>query len=129
MTVSAASGIRVLVIDDDELIRMMLRVILQRENCVVIEANNGNKGVALFKQEKPDIVITDILMPDKEGLETISEIRACNTKVKIVAMSGGGNTKNLSFLQMARNIGADHTINKPFTTDDISLLLADLLKK
>jgi YesN/AraC family two-component response regulator len=129
MTASVAPKTKVLVIDDDELVRMTLRVILQRENCIVIEANNGNTGIAMFKQENPDIVITDILMPDKEGLTTISEIRACNTKVKIVAMSSGGNTKNLSFLQMAQKIGADQTISKPFKADDISLLLASLLKK
>lgn len=129
MTISAAPRAKVLVIDDDELIRMTLRVILQRENCIVVEAKNGNQGVAMFKRENPDIVITDILMPDKEGLTTISEIRACNTKVKIVAMSGGGNTKNLSFLQMAQKVGADQTINKPFKADDISILLASLLKK
>lgn len=129
MTIAAASKTKVLVIDDDELVRMALRVILQKENCIVVEANNGNQGVSMFKQENPDIVITDILMPDKEGLTTISEIRACNARVKIVAMSGGGNTKNLSFLQMAQKVGADQTINKPFKADDISLLLSCLLKK
>ena len=129
MTTPVVSKTKVLVIDDDELIRMALRVILQGENCIVVEANNGNKGVAMFKQENPDIVITDILMPDKEGLTTISEIRACNAQVKIVAMSGGGNTKNLSFLQMAQKVGADQTINKPFKAGDISILLAGMLKK
>lgn len=129
MTVATTSRAKVLVIDDDEIVRMTLRVILQRENCIVIEAKNGNQGVAMYKQENPDIVITDILMPDKEGLETITEIRACNAKVKIVAMSGGGNTKNMSFLKMAQKVGADQVINKPFKADEIPTLVADLLKK
>ena len=104
---------KILVIDDDELIRMACRNLLTKAGYEIIEATNGNDGVALFAQEKPALVITDMLMPDKEGLETISEIKALNKDAKIIAISGGGNTKNMTFLGLARKLGAQATLDKP----------------
>lgn len=118
---------KVLIIDDDEVIRMALRGIFKKENCGVVEAGNGNAGVSLFRQEKPDIVITDILMPDKEGLETISEIRACDPHVKIIAMSGGGSVRDMGFLKLAGKLGANGTLHKPFRPDEILSLIGRLL--
>src|SRR5688500_6780699 len=90
-------NLKIQVIDDDEFIRLTIKSILKKYGCSISEAADGNIGVALYKREKPDIVITDMLMPDKEGIETISEIRAVNPKVKIIAISGGGSTQNMAF--------------------------------
>ena len=104
---------KILIIDDDELILMTCRNLLAKEGFQVFEAANGNLGIELYKNEKPDLVITDILMPDKEGLETISELRAINPACKIIAMSSGGSTQNMSFLQLAKQLGADRALQKP----------------
>lgn len=122
-----ANNKKILVIDDDELIRMTCKNVLKRAEYVVVEAENGNVGLALFKKEKPDIVITDMLMPDKEGLETISEIRALNPHVKIIAISGGGSTQNMTFLQLAQRMGANHTLSKPIKPDELLTAVRKLL--
>lgn len=110
---------KILIIDDDDLIRLTCRSVLQKAGFSVVEASNGNAGVAAFKSEAPDLVITDILMPDKEGLETITEIRAHNPQIKIIAMSGGGHTQNMTFLKLAEKMGANCTLNKPVKPNDL----------
>ena len=109
----------ILVIDDDELIRLTCRNILKKMECNVIEAENGVDGLTQFKKEHPSIVITDLLMPDKEGLETISDIKRNDKTVKIIAMSGGGSTQNMSFLNIAKQMGADIILSKPFKPDEL----------
>ena len=105
----------ILVIDDDDLVRGMVCSVLKKNGFTVLEAENGNVGLEhVQRADPPALVITDILMPDKEGLETISEIRALNPDIKIIAMSGGGKTKNMTFLGLAKKIGADQTLEKPF---------------
>lgn len=118
---------KILIIDDDELIRLTLKNTLKKIECTVLEAENGNTGIALFKLEKPDLVITDMLMPDKEGLETISEIRAVNPNAKIIAMSGGGSSKNMAFLQLAQKMGASRIMSKPIKPDDLLNAIKSLL--
>jgi len=122
----AVDSLKVLIIDDDEVIRLTLGAILKKENCRVSEAGNGNAGIKLFRQERPDFVITDILMPDKEGLETISEIRAADAAVKIIAMSGGGSRRDMGFLKLAVRAGANGTIHKPFRPEEILSLMGHL---
>lgn len=121
-------NIKILIIDDDDLIRLACKNILKKSGFETIEARNGNGGVAMFRGEHPDVVITDILMPDKEGLETISEIRAINMHAKIIAMSGGGNTQNMSFLQLAERMGANRLLSKPFKPDDLLAAVRDVLR-
>jgi len=110
---------KILVIDDDKLVRSMVCGTLRKANHEVLEAGNGNEGVQKAQDETPDLVITDMLMPDKEGIETIIEIKAINESIKIIAISGGGNTKNMVFLEMAQKIGADHALSKPFKPNDL----------
>lgn len=105
---------KILVIDDDDLTRGMICNALKKAEFEVLEAANGNEGVQKAQNEKPDLVVTDILMPDKEGIETIMEIKAINSAIKIVAMSGGGTSKNMSFLEMAKKVGAEQVLSKPF---------------
>lgn len=120
---------KILIIDDDELIRLTCKNILKKMECNVIEAENGVQGLVQFKKERPSIVITDLLMPDKEGLETISEIKGSNNAVKIIAMSGGGSTQNMSFLNLAKTMGADMVLSKPFKPDELLGAIKALLHR
>lgn len=116
---------KILVIEDDTLTRITLCRIFMKMNYDVVEACNGLMGIKVFEREKPDLVITDLLMPDKEGLETILDLRAKNPSIKIIAMSGGGSTQNMSFLELAEKFGANYKLSKPFKPTDI----LDLVKK
>jgi DNA-binding response OmpR family regulator len=113
----------ILIIDDDDLFRMMLKDLLEMEGYDVSEAGNGEMGVALFVESHPDLVITDILMPDKEGFQTIRELRQESPDVKIIAISGGARRASApDYLILAEDFGADRTFPKPF--DRIELLQA-----
>ncbi|MEO5957891.1 MAG: response regulator [Opitutaceae bacterium] len=81
---------RILLIDDDDDVRTVLRLTLIHFGHTVIEARNGREGLELFAEARPELVITDIVMPEKEGLEVIIELRAHRPPVKIIAISGGG---------------------------------------
>lgn len=105
--------LKILVIDDDEFICATVGNTMRKLGCAVFVAGNGNEGLAIFKIEKPDLVVTDLLMPEKEGLETIKDMRLLNPHVKIIAMSGGGATQNMTFLRMAEKVGASCTMVKP----------------
>jgi len=109
----------VLVIDDDQQIRRMVVRVLARDNHEVIEAGDGQEGLRLFNARRPALVITDILMPEKEGIETIREIRAVAPRVPILAMSGGGTSKTMVFLDSAKALGADAALSKPFRADEL----------
>ncbi|HEX9702897.1 MAG TPA: response regulator [Rhodospirillales bacterium] len=110
---------RILVIDDEELARFTLREILEASGHDVVEAANGNEGTMMQKATPCDMVITDMIMPDKEGLETIVELKTDNPNLKIIAISGGGRTKNLDFLNLAAEFGADKIIIKPFSEEEL----------
>ncbi len=121
-----AKTAKILVIEDDKMSRVMLCRVLRSKKYATLEASNGVTGLQLCKAEKPDLILMDILMPEKEGLETIMEIRAVDAKVPIVAMSGSGNAHELNYLQMAGKLGASRTIAKPFRPDEILSLMASL---
>ena len=103
-----------LVIDDDAGMRKLMVRTLSNGNHLVIEAENGREGLKLMDQHKPDVVITDILMPQKEGIETIREVQERAPNTRIIAVSGGGMSHNLMFLDVARAFGADAVLAKPF---------------
>lgn len=105
----------ILLIEDEDMVRATVRVQLKSAKLEVIEASNGVEGIELFRQHKVDLVITDIIMPEKEGIGVIREIREINPKARILAMSGGGRTNNFEFLKHARTLGASATIQKPFS--------------
>ncbi len=104
---------RILVVDDDDSIREMLRAMLERDGHEVVDASNGVEAIALYRLTQVDVVITNILMPEKEGLETIRELREEFPDVKIIAMSGGGQLGTVSYLEVARAFGAIDTLPKP----------------
>jgi CheY-like chemotaxis protein len=109
----------ILVIDDEEMARFTVRDFLEGAGHQVTEAINGDDGVALQLVHAFDLVITDMIMPKKEGVETVIELKQANPDQKIIAISGGGRTRNMDFLQMAEQFGADRILAKPFTEDEL----------
>ncbi|ARM30223.1 response regulator [Prosthecochloris sp. HL-130-GSB] len=106
---------KILIIDDDKAIRKMLQDILTQDGYTVITADNGMQAEPeLEKHPDIDIVITDIIMPEQEGIETIRKIREIRPLTKIIAISGGGKIGPANYLQLAHAIGAHATLQKPF---------------
>lgn len=105
---------RILLIDDDILLRQTIRKMLESAGHEVIEAENGRIGLETFRKQAIDAVVTDIIMPQKEGIETIRDIRSVSPSVRIVAISGGGRTHKMDFLNIAAKLGASATLSKPF---------------
>lgn len=118
---------KVLVIDDDAKITRVLDLKLRKAGYQVIVAANGEAGLHLFKAQQPDMVITDILMPGKEGLETIMELRRDFPEVKIIAMSGGGHVGAEEYLDLAKKFGAQYAFTKPFTGKEMLQAVRELL--
>lgn len=111
--------VRILVIDDEAPVRDVIRQTLQREGYEVTEAADGKQGVASLREHPVDLVITDILMPDQEGIETIRILRKSFPQTKIIAISGGGKTGKLEVLPVAQTFGAHCTLAKPFERKEL----------
>jgi CheY-like chemotaxis protein len=118
---------RILLIDDDEEFRKMLHKSLVRAGHEVQDAANGKQGLALFKQRSTDVVVTDLIMPDMEGLETIIALRHFDPPAKIIAMSGGGRVNAQDYLASARQLGANRILAKPFSLDELTNAIAGIL--
>jgi CheY-like chemotaxis protein len=118
----------ILLIDDDDQIRTMLREMLGRAGYMVMEASDGKEGVKLYRDQPCDLIITDIIMPEKEGIETIRELKRDFPDVKIIAMSGGGRIDAEDYLHMAKMLGAQRTFAKPIERDKLLGAIKELLK-
>ncbi len=119
---------RILVIDDEEQLRIMFRESLERVGYQVMDASNGKLGLKLCQEEQFDLVITDILMPEKDGIETIGEIRRYFPETKIIAISGGGQRLNAKdVLHTAGILGALCTLRKPFEIEELLSAVSDAL--
>jgi CheY-like chemotaxis protein len=105
---------KILVMDDDIEIREMLTDVLHWEGYDVVNAEDGCQGLKTFRSQQPDLVITDILMPNVDGIEAIIQMRRERPDVKIIAMSGGGQTGEFDGLLCATKFGASNVIAKPF---------------
>jgi CheY-like chemotaxis protein len=110
---------RVLIIDDDPLVLNMLRQVLEGADHTVVEAPNGVVALRLWREKPADLIITDILMPEKDGLEVIRELRRDYPKAKVIALSGGSRRINFDALDVARRFGAVRTLEKPFELKDL----------
>jgi PAS domain S-box-containing protein len=125
---SRKTATRILLIDDDDSFRTMLRLTLIHFGYTVIEARNGKEGLALFKEANADLVITDIVMPEKEGLEVVMELRTKQVPpVKIIAISGGGRGTTAENLHMAALLGAAKVLAKPFPNEALIAAINELL--
>ncbi len=118
---------RILLIDDDESLRPALRLILVHFGHTVIEARDGKEGLALFAHFQPDVLITDIVMPEKEGMAVLMELRNRPSTVKVIAMSGGGRQHAVDYLHMAKLLGADRVLAKPFSNETLVAAVNDVL--
>lgn len=117
----------ILLIDDDDDVRTMLRLILVHCGHTVIEARNGREGLALFPHAAADLVITDIVMPEGEGLEVLMALRHHQPQVKIMAISGGGRVSAADYLHMAKAMGAAKVLAKPFSAEVLMTAVTELL--
>jgi CheY-like chemotaxis protein len=109
----------ILVIDDDALVRQTLAQVLESTGYEVQCAPEGRQGLRAFHKRRPDLVISDIIMPEMEGIETIMELRILSRDCPIIAISGGGRFGKADFLSVAKQLGATATLRKPFETDDL----------
>ncbi len=119
---------RILVIDDDVQVREMLREMLERVGHEVVEASDGTSGVKLFRENPTDVVVTDIFMPDKDGIVTIQELRSEFPDVGIIALSGGGGFQRFDFLETARRLGASAILRKPVDWEELTEAVSKLLE-
>jgi len=119
---------KILIIDDDPDVLTMLREMLEREGYEVVAANDGEKGVKCYRDNPTDIIITDIIMPEKEGIETILELRKEFPDIRIIAISGGGRIDATDHLKVAKHIGAQYTFSKPFERKALLKAVRNLIK-
>ena len=110
---------KILLIEDNTIVRNTVMRILQSAGFGVVTANDGLQGVVAFRKEPFDLVISDIMMPEQEGIGTIRQILSEKPGTKIIAISGGGRIGNTDFLQIARKMGASDALPKPFDPDDL----------
>lgn len=118
---------KILLVDDDALVRTSLAYALEDAGHAVVQAGNGDEGLAALNRDTFDAVVLDILMPEREGIETIREIRKKWTSLPVLAMSGGDKTGWSDFLRMASALGANDTLAKPFTASEFVERIARLL--
>lgn len=108
----------ILLVDDDEQLRTMLSVVLRRAGYEVQVAIDGIEASNLYRSHQTDLIITDLIMPEKEGLEIIRELRKDYPQAKIIAMSGGGRTGTMNYLKVAKAFGAQEVLEKPFPNQE-----------
>src|SRR5664280_1948070 len=118
---------KILVLDDEPSILLMIKKMLEKAGHEVDTALNGKEGMLLFDKNKPDLVISDIIMPEKEGLETIFELRRMYPDLKIIAISGGGRIGPDGYLPGAKLLGANMIFQKPLDQKEFVNAVAQLL--
>jgi CheY-like chemotaxis protein len=119
---------RILVIDDEKEMRDLLRWMLEREGYQVVTASDGKEGLHLYRENPADLIITDLIMPEMEGIETILALKQDFPGVKIIAMSGGGHVGPDPYLKIAEGVGAIRVFAKPFLREEILNAVQELLR-
>ena len=115
---------RILLVEDDEQVRLVLKDLLEGEGYEIQEASNGKEALQSFASSLPDLILTDLVMPDTEGIEMIIKMRKSNPNVKIVAMSGG-----VDYLNLAKQLGALRTLTKPFSNQAVLDVVKETLEE
>ena len=123
------AGQRIMVVDDDPGIRRSLDTLLSRAGYQVVQAADGNEAVRLWRDQRVDLVITDLHMPNKDGIQTIVELLTHAPGTPIIAMSGGGQTRRLDLLGNLPLLGRILTIEKPFTLGEMMQVVGQALKR
>ena len=118
--------LKVLLIEDDVITRKVMRALFEGAGHTVRDAADGRKAVALLDQVTPDLVVTDIIMPEKDGFELIRDLRRTRPTVNIIAISGGGRVDAADYLKMATAFGAHRVLAKPFNGEELMALVSDL---
>lgn len=119
----------IVIIDDEPMVRLTLRGMLEYAGHEVREAGDGREGLALCDEQCPDIVITDIIMPEQEGIETIRALRRDLPHVRVIAISGGGRFDNAELLRIALRLGAARVLAKPFRRAELVKAVDEVLRK
>lgn len=119
----------ILVIDDDSKVRALIRQVLEAEGHEVREAGDGKEGVKAHRQRPADLILCDLFMPEKEGLETIQELKELFPQVRVVAMSGGSpRISPVDFLSIAKTFGAAATLDKPLSPKTLVATVEEVLQ-
>ena len=117
----------VLIVEDDKELREMLKMSLLRRNFTVLEAENGKAAITHFKPLITDLVVTDLIMPEEDGLKVVIKLKELKPSIKIIAISGGGKVGPGSYLNLAKALGADAIYSKPFSINDLIAKIEQLL--
>ena len=117
----------ILVIEDDDQMRILLRQVMEWAGYEVVDAENGREGMQKQRRQPADLVITDLIMPEQEGLETIGLLRKEYPQTRIIAISGGGRIGPEAYLPAAQELGADRVFSKPFDVRELAGAVRELL--
>jgi CheY-like chemotaxis protein len=118
---------RILLIDDDETLRSALRRSLERAGYDTLEAADGRAALKLLTGDQVDVIITDLVMPEMEGIELIVSLRKSHPTVPVIAISGGGRTNSPQYLKIARGVGAARVLAKPFENEQLLEAVRELV--
>jgi DNA-binding response OmpR family regulator len=118
---------RILLVDDDDLLRKVLCLILTKFGHTVIEARDGKDALSLFPKSNADLLVTDLVMPEKEGFEILLELRKRRPPVKVIVISGGVRGETASYLDIAKRLGADKVLAKPFPIETLIATIDELM--
>jgi len=119
---------RILIIDDEPQIRSMLTLMLERDGYEVVEAPDGVEGIKVYRQNPADLIITDLIMPNKDGIGMIIDLKKEFPDVKVIAMSGGGLNKPDGYLKGAKKLGAACTLTKPIDREEMLKAVREILR-
>lgn len=119
---------KILVVDDEALMRQVLRHTLESAGHVVAEAGDGVQALAVYRSFAPQLVVTDVIMPERDGIQTIGDLMRIEPGLPIIAISGGAMDSGDLFLTLARHLGACHTLAKPFGVDELIAAVDDCLE-
>lgn len=118
---------RILIVDDEMPVRRTLRRMLEPAGHEVVEAVDGGEGVKIYKADSVDLVIMDLIMPEKEGIQAAAELRHYDPDVKIIAISGGGRIGDVRVLRIAQKFGIEHALPKPIRRGELLALVNEVL--
>ena len=118
----------ILLVDDDDELLAMLSKVLTHAGYQVQEASDGEQAIKFYGSHPTDLVITDLVMPEKEGIQLIVELRRLNSKVKIIAISGAGESLLEEYLNLAKVLGAQRVLAKPFSEQEILETISEVLQ-